>query len=42
MYAQQEKGARERDYYSILQGEPGDQGMKGEPGMNGTDGDPVS
>ena len=41
MYAQH-GGARERDYYSILQGEPGDQGMKGEPGMNGTDGDPVS
>ena len=26
----------------ILQGEPGDQGMKGEPGMKGADGDPVS
>ena len=26
----------------ILQGEPGDQGMKGDPGMKGADGDPVS
>lgn len=45
----EERGGEERrgekaplSNWLILQGEPGDQGMKGDPGMKGADGDPVS